>query len=158
MARYLEGKIGYWPELIDTLFEIRDERYPNGWLDEDGMSNHNNYDVATLFQLGWSEMHADQRQRARAELDRLLDWCLKIAIAPNGRFLTRAKGESLAEGYYFAIAFLDTVGYFDQAKRFWTDRAFPGMPALRARLERHVLGLHRDDPMARMALARLSPP
>ena len=158
MARYLEGRIGYWPQLIDTLLEIRDERYPNGWLNEDGMSNHNNYDVATLFQLGWSDMHADQRQRARSELDRLLDWCLKTAIAPDGRIVARAKGESLAEGYYFAIAFLDTVGYFDEAKRFWTDRAFPGMPALRARLERHVLGLHRGDPMARMALARLSSP
>jgi hypothetical protein len=34
MARYLEGAIGYWPQLIDTLLSIRDHRYPNGWLDE----------------------------------------------------------------------------------------------------------------------------
>jgi hypothetical protein len=34
MARYVEGRIGHWPQLIDTLFSIRDERYPNGWLDE----------------------------------------------------------------------------------------------------------------------------
>ena len=158
MARYLEGKIGYWPELIDTLIEIRDDRYPNGWLDEEGLTNHNNYDVATLFQLGWPELRADQRQRACAELDRLLGWCLATAIALDGTVVARAKSESLAEGYYFTIAFLDTVGYFDPAKRFWTGRAFPEAPALRAGLERHVRQLYQGDPMARMALDRLSPP
>ena len=156
MARYLEGRIGYWPHLIDTLIEIRDDRYPNGWLDEEGLTNHNNYDVATLFQLGWPQLRTDQRQRVGAELDRLLGWCLATAIAPDGTAVARAKSESLSESYYFTIAFLDTVGYFDPAKRFWTDRAFPEAPALRSRLERHVRRLHHADPMARMALERLS--
>jgi hypothetical protein len=158
MARYLEGRIRYWPQLMDTLIEIRDDRYPNGWLDEQGLTNHNNYDVATLFQLGWPELRADQRQRARVELDRLLDWCLATALAPDGTVVARAKSESLPESYYFTIAFLDTAGYFDPAKRFWTDRAWPEAPALRARLERHVRRLHDGDPMVRMALDRLPPP
>jgi hypothetical protein len=156
MARYLEGQIGYWPELIDTLFEIRDDRYPTGWLDDDGMTSHNNYDVATLFKLGWPVMREDQRRRASAELDHLVDWCLATAIAADGSVVARAKSESLAEGYYFTIAFLETVGYFDPAKRFWTDRAFPEAPALREQFARHVSRLHRGDPMARMALERLS--
>jgi hypothetical protein len=157
MARYLEGGIGYWPRLIDTLFEIRDDRYPNGWLDDDGMTSHNNYDVATLIKLGWPEMREDQRRRASAELDRLVGWCLATAIAPDGS-VARAKSESSAEGYYFTIAFLDTVGYFDPAKRFWTDRPFPEASALREQLARHVTRLHQSDPMARMALERLSEP
>ena len=84
MARYLDGRIGYWPQLIDTLLTIRDDRYPNGWLDEAGMTSHNNYDVAVLFQLGWAQMRPDQRRRARREIDRLLSWCLGTAIAPDG--------------------------------------------------------------------------
>jgi hypothetical protein len=155
MARYLDGKIGYWPKLIDTLFEIRDDRYPNGWLDDEGLTSHNNYDVATLFKLGWTEMGEDQRRRACTELDRLVGWCLATAIAPDGSVVARAKSESLAEGYYFTIAFLETVGYFDPAKRFWTDRAFQGAPALRRQLARRVSQLHQGDPMARMALDRL---
>ena len=158
MARYLEGRIGYWPKLIDTLIEIRDDRYPNGWLDEEGLTNHNNYDVATLFRLGWPDLRVDQRQRACAELDRLLGWCLANAIAPDGTVVARARSESLPESYYFTIAFLDTVGYFDPAKRFWTDRPFPEAPALRAQLERRVRQLYDGDPMARMALERLLPP
>ena len=155
MARYLKGRIKYWPELIDTLIEIRDDRYPNGWLDEEGMTSHNNYDVATLFQLGWPELRENQRRRARAELDRLVGWCFATAIASDGSVVARAKSELLAESYYFTIAFLDTVGYFDPAKRFWTDRAFPDARGLRSQLVRHVSELHRSDPMARMALERL---
>jgi hypothetical protein len=155
MARYLKGKIGYWPELIDTLIRIRDDRYPNGWLDEVGITSHNNYDVAVLFQLGWPKMRSDQRRRAEQELSRLLDWCLTTAIARDGEIVARAIGESLPESYYFTIAFLDTVGYFDPAKRFWTDRAFPEAPVVRARLESHLSRLHQADPMTRMAYQRL---
>jgi hypothetical protein len=155
MARYLEGRISYWPRLIDTLFEIRDDRYPNGWLDDEGLTSHNNYDVATLFKLGWEQMSGDQRHRASAELDRLLGWCLQTAVVSDGTVVARAKSESLTEGYYFTVSFLDTVGYFDPAKRFWTDRAFPEAPTLRAWIERHIRRLHPNDPMVRMALERL---
>ena len=155
MARYLEGAIGYWPQLIDTLFAIRDRRYPNGWLDEIGMTSHNNYDVAVLLHFGWPQMRLDQRCRAEQELARQLDWCLTIAIAPDGEIVARAHGESLPESYYFTIAFLDTVGYFDPAKRFWTGLDFPEAPALRAGLEDRLLMLPQADPMTRMAFARL---
>jgi hypothetical protein len=155
MARYLEGAIGYWPQLIDTLLSIRDRRYPNGWLDEIGMTNHNNYDVAVLLQFGWPHMRPDQRRRAEQELTRLLDWCLTTAISPNGEIVARAAGESLPESYYFTTAFLDTVGYFDRAKRFWTEMEFPNAPPLRAHFEDRLLMLPEGDPMTRMAHARL---
>lgn len=155
MARYLAGRIGYWPQLIDTLLAIREERYPNGWLDDEGMTSHNNYDVAVLFSLGWPQMRPDQRDRAGHELARLVDWCLETAIAPDGTVLARAVGESLPDSYYFAIAFLDTVGFFDPAKRFWTDRGFPRAAMLRDRLEHRVRALHPNDPMVPLALARL---
>jgi hypothetical protein len=66
-------------------------------------------------------MPADQRRRGEQELARLLDWCLTTATAPDGEIVSRAVGESLPESYYFTIAFLDTVGYFD--RRVVLDRA-----------------------------------
>jgi hypothetical protein len=155
MARYLDGRIGHWQPLIDTLLNIRDDRYPNGWLDDEGITSHNNYDVAVLFQLGWDQMRDDQRRRAQREIDRLLSWCLGTAIAADGEVVARAVGESLPESYYFTVAFLDTVGFFDPSKRFWTERGFPEAAALTALLERQILRLHQGDPMARMALERL---
>jgi hypothetical protein len=157
MARYLEGRIGYWPQLIETLLKIRHGRYPNGWLDEVGMTSHNAYDVAVLFQFGWPYMSAHQRRQGAAELARLLEWCSSTAIAADGEILVRAIGESLPESYYFTIAFLDTVGFFDRAKRFWTDRDFPHASALRNVLANHLLILPQGDPMVRMARERLSP-
>ena len=155
MARYLEGRIGHWPRLIDTLLAIRDDRYPNGWLDDEGVTSHNNYDVAVLFGLGWPQMRPDQRRRARRELGRLLHWCLDTAIAPDGTVIARAVGESLPDSYYFTTAFLDAVGFFDPARCFWTAREFPEAPAVRAGLEARIRELHAANPMARMALARL---
>jgi hypothetical protein len=155
MARYLKGKIGYWPRLIDTLLAMREGRYPHGWLDEVGLTSHNNYDVAVLFQLGWSEMRADQRRSARREIYRLLDWCLETAIAADGTVVARAAGESLPESYYFTISFLDTVGFFDPAERFWTDRSFARAEALRERLESRLLTLDQSQPMTQMAFDRL---
>ena len=155
MARYLEGAIGYWPQLVDTLFAIRDRRYPNGWLDEIGLTNHNNYDVAVLLQLGWTHMRADQRRQANQALAGLLDWCLTTAISPDGEVVARAVGESLPESYYFTIAFLDTVGYFDATRRFWTELDFPEAPTVRERLKERLLMLPQSDPMVRMACERL---
>jgi hypothetical protein len=155
MARYLEGGIGYWPQLIDTLIAIRGNRYPNGWLDEIGLTNHNNYDVAILFQLGWSHLQSEQRQHGEQEIARLTDWCLTTAITPDGEIVARATAESLPESYYFTIAFLDTVGYFDCRKRFWTERDFPDAPRLAARLENRLEMLPQSDPMVRMARERL---
>jgi hypothetical protein len=156
MARYLEGKIGHWPQLIDTLFSIRDYRYPHGWLDEEGMTPHNNYDVAVLLKLGWPNMRVDQRRRGMQEIVRLLDWCLTMAIASDGAIRVRAAGETLSESYYFTIAFLDTVGYFNSRNCFWTDRSFPDAAVVRTKLEPHLRRLREGDPMARMALERLS--
>ena len=125
------------------------------WLDEIGMTNHNNYDVAVLLQFGWPHMRLDQRRRAEDELTRLLDWCLTATITPAGEIAARAIGESWPESYYFTIAFLDTVGYLDQTKRFWTQLGFPEAPAVRERLKDRLLTLPQGDPMVRMACERL---
>jgi len=101
-------------------------------------------------------MRADQCRRAEEELAGLLDWCLTTAISPDGEIVARAVGESLPESYYFTIAFLDTVGYFDPRRRFWTELDFPEAPALRERLKDRLSMLPQSDPMVLMACERLS--
>jgi hypothetical protein len=100
-------------------------------------------------------MRPDQRRRAEEELTLLLDWCLAAAITPAGEIVARAIGESWPESYYFTVAFLDTVGYFDRTKRFWTQLGFPEAPAVRERLKNRLSTLPQSDPMVRMAWERL---
>jgi hypothetical protein len=154
MARYLDGEIGCWPLLVDTLLRIRDRRYPNGWLDEDGITAHNAYDVATLFRLGWRHMDSAQRLRAAVELARFSGWCLSTALASDGRVMARARGEALPESYYFTIALLDAAGFFDPAP-FWRQQPFAEAAALRPLLARQLRRLAPGNAMTRMALARL---
>jgi hypothetical protein len=157
IARYLDGDIDYWPTLIDTLLSIKNDIYPNGWLDDEGMTSHNNYDVATLFQLGWPRMREGQQLRARQEIGRMLDWCLREGLAPDGTVLHGASGESLPDTYYFTAAFLDVVGYFDRTKRFWTDAEFPDAETLRQGMHARIAGLDQTDATVRDALKRLGP-
>ena len=99
-------------------------------------------------------MPAEQRVRAAQEIRRVADWCLQTAIAPDGTVVPRAVGESLPNSYYFTLAFLDVIGYFDPKGRFWTDRDFPEVEAVTAKLRAHVLALDQEDPMTKWVLER----
>ena len=153
MASYLGGRIGHWPELADTLLRIRNDRYPDGWLDPEGMTSHNNYDVVTLFRFAWPEMRPEQRQRAAEEIRRMADWCLTTAIAPDGTVWCAPSANS-CRSYYFTLAFLDVIGYFDPKGRFWTHRDFPDVEATTQKLKSRVLALDQEDPMTKWALER----
>jgi hypothetical protein len=156
MARYLDGAIDHWSELVDHLIAIKNQPYPRGWLDSNGMTSHNAYDVATLFRLGWPKLRPDQRPAVAAEIAGLVDWCLGRALGPDGTIRTRADGESWPDALYFTAAFLDEAGILDPVKRYWTDRAFPEADRIRAGLAEQARKLPPDDPMARAALERLS--
>lgn len=156
MASYATGAIRYWPALLDTLLRIKDQRYPNGWLEDDGMSNHNNYDVVRLFRLGWREAREEQRRQARVEIQRMLDWFLATSLAPDGQIVQGGSDDdSRAATYYFAASFLDEIGYFDPGKRFWTDRGFGGAEEIRQRLLRVIRQLDQTDPDVKSALEKL---
>jgi hypothetical protein len=155
LASYLDGAIGHWEKLADALLRIKSDTYPNGWLDSDGMTNHNNYDVVALFKWGWPQMRTDQRQAASAEIAAMLDWCLTKSILPDGTVQPTESGDSVPDNYYFAAAFLETIGYFDAGKRFWTDRTLPDGGKLRDQLRQQVESFDHSNPLVPAALRRL---
>ena len=87
----------------------------------------------------------------------MLDWALTRSIGADGEIAPTAAAEPLGDMYYFAAAFLDTIGYFDKRKRFWTDEEFPQAERLRAALEAKVRLMASDAPFAGATLARLAP-
>ncbi|MBI1777809.1 MAG: hypothetical protein HYR63_20910 [Proteobacteria bacterium] len=135
IVSYLKGQVPDWPQLIDTTLQIKDQRYPRGWLNRDGYMNHHNMDVVEIFRLGWPHASPEQRQAMGREIDRMLDWCLGQSWQPEGSFRMTGYDDSLEASYYFGTSFLARVGFFDQSRRFWTDRELPASEDIKAALQ-----------------------
>ncbi len=135
---YLDGAVPDWPRIIDTTLAIKDRAYPTGWLSSGTYLNHNNMDVARIFELGWAHASAEQRAAIRVELQKSLDWCLRESLKPDGSFVILEADDSLETSVYFGTQFLARVGYFDKARRFWTDAEFPRAQKDRARILRFI--------------------
>jgi len=122
--------VRWWPKLIDTLFKIKAGKYPQGWGDHGKLvSDHNNYDVVELFYRAWNQITPQQRQDASAAVGSLLKWCLAQSVTPNGDLVDPDKSDPIPDSFYYAASFLDTIGYFEKKKRFWTSTPLPGDPA-----------------------------
>jgi hypothetical protein len=139
---YLEGKVSDMAKVIDTALALKDVNTPAGWLYDGAYWNHNNMDVAVLFRYGWREADATQRQAMKAEMEKMLHWCLAESLQPDGSFRPILPDASLEEANYFGATFLARIGYFDASRRFWTDAAFPDADAVRRRIidnvNRHI--------------------
>ena len=135
IVNYLKGQVSDLDKVGGTLLELKDQEYPIGWRTDGSYSTHNNMDVVVLFQYAWPHMNELQRQAASVEIEKMLRWCLKESVLPDGSFRASTGGEdSLEENEYFGVAFLARAGYFDGSKRFWTDQPFPEADNLRRRL------------------------
>jgi hypothetical protein len=134
VAKYLNGRVGEWPTIIATTLAIKDRRYPRGWLTPKGYMNHHNMDVVELFRMGWPDAGPEQREAIRAEIGRMLDWCLAQSVTPEGGFRMDGYDDSLEASYYFGTTFLVRAGFFDKKHRFWTEAEFPTAGGVKARL------------------------
>ncbi|MFH1804081.1 MAG: hypothetical protein ABID63_04240 [Pseudomonadota bacterium] len=147
IVSYRKGDVKRWPEIIRTTFANRTAEYPLGWLANGEQNNHNNYDVAKIFRFGWPHMSSEQRQQASQEIACMLEWCLRFAMDEEGRFVCEGGFyNSPAACSYFGVSFLDEVGYFDEGKRFWTQRTFPGSARDAMRIHHHLAAMDPKDP------------
>jgi hypothetical protein len=109
------GDVSHWPELIRTTFALRDQAYPFGWLSDGRWTNHNNYDLARLFDYGWPHMSAAQREEAARTLQEMLTWSFAETVASDFRGF-RPNPElagSLGAEFYFGVSFLVAAGFFE---------------------------------------------
>ena len=129
MVRYVPHLVRWWPKLIDTLLAMKTDTYPQGWLNGGiEMTDHNNYDVTELFYRGWIQMLPEQRQAASTAIGEMLHWSLGQSVKDDGNLVSPDMSDPIPDSFYYAAAFLDTVGYFDRTKRFWTTSLPSGNP------------------------------
>ena len=140
---YHPDAIHDWRQIIDTTMAIRDRPYPYGWLTYGHFNNHNNYDVVRTLKLAWPHATDAEKQAIRKVIGTMLQWCLDHSLLPDGSFKPDGTFyDSLGARYYYGVSFLDEVGYWNKANRFWTDDTFAKGPstccAIKTRI--HQLG------------------
>jgi hypothetical protein len=151
---YRHGQVSYWPEIIATTLRIREEPYPFGFAG--GFTNHNNYDVAKILRYGWRWMSLDQRARAGGLINDMLRWTLSSSLQPDGSFkVVPLAFSSVDADFYFGVAFLDVVGYWDTKKRFWTKRDFPEAGSVCVLIKTKLKSLGLNSPESQSALSTL---
>jgi hypothetical protein len=117
-VKFRKGKgISHLDRIAETTLKIRELTYPNGWKPEEGgkFRDHHNYDVVQILAFCWPEMKPEQREEACGSMGEMLEWCLAESF--DGANFTTEKDPF--EALYFGVRFLDRVGYWDIAKRFW---------------------------------------
>jgi hypothetical protein len=156
LIKYRDGiGIQRWPQLIATSLAMKSGRFPYGWLEEGRyMSNHHNLDLVTLWRLGWSQATAAQKKQIQDAISQMLDFCLHQSLQPDGSF-NSPEEDTFSSAFYFGVSFLDEVGYFSKANRFWTDRTFPGSQEIRTRILERITSLKLDDSEATWAAWKL---
>jgi len=154
IVSYLEGNVDRWNQMMNTLILMRDRPYPLGWRHADGtMSNHHNYDVVKLMRLGWQHFSSENQEITRAEIRKMLDWCLNSTINPDGSFVENRSDDSLADSYYFGVSFLTQIGFFDEKYRFWTNEDFSkAAQPLKEKILKKMKSIPSDDVMMKDAI------
>ena len=93
IVNYLKGEVPDLDKVGSTLLELKDLEYPIGWLENGGYLTHHNMDVVVLFQYAWPHMNEIQRRVASGEIEKMLQWCLKDAVLPDGSFRSSTSGD-----------------------------------------------------------------
>jgi hypothetical protein len=86
-------------------------------------------------------------------------WCsgasLAESVGPDGQIRNPDKGDMAPDSYYFAAAFLDTIGFFDRSKRFWTGASFPAAETIRTGMIRELRRFNPNLTVVNDTLERL---
>jgi hypothetical protein len=153
---YRRGNVDHWPEIVETTMAIENEPYPFGWKHEGSYVNHNNYDVAKIFRYGWPHMSLEQKRRAASKIRDMLHWTLNSSLQDDGSFQTvPAFFSSVGADFYFGVSFLQTIGFWDESKRFWSRESFPEANAVCTRIKARLVAMALRTHESNTALTHL---
>ncbi|MDX1421821.1 MAG: hypothetical protein R3322_01705 [Kiloniellales bacterium] len=154
---YTKGRVEHWPQILQTTAAIESERYPYGWRHNGQFNNHNLYDVAKIYKLAWPYMSEAERSEVKEQIDKMIEWSLENTVGPDHTFKHDPTfSDSLADEYYFGVSFFDTVGYWKQSRRFWTEAPVAeDAEAMCCRLKSHITELGFEGWAADGAMSKL---
>ena len=141
----LRGNVPHLDLAAKRLLQLDDVNFPAGILFDGHYENHLNWDAVKIFRYAWPYLDDSTRQQVRAEISRMLDWCLTKSLQPDGSFKVSDLDDTVGDAYDYGVYFLRDVGYFRSGDRFWTDQDFPDSAAVRDRIEAKLKSIGTND-------------
>jgi len=147
----LKGQVDHLDLIAKRLLELDHANFPAGIRFDGHYENHLNWDAVKIFRLAWPHLDEPTRQQARAEISRMLNWCLSKSYQPDGSFKVSEMDDTAGDAYSYGVYFLREAGYFRREDRFWTDQDFPEAAAIRERIVGKLKSTGLTDPDMRNA-------
>jgi hypothetical protein len=151
----LHGDVEHKDLIARRLLQLDKVDFPAGIRFDGHYENHLNMDVVKIFRMTWPVLDESTRQQARAEISRMLDWCLTQSLQPDGSFKVSELDDTTGDAYSYGVSFLTEAGYFQRKDRFWTDQDFPESQAIRDRIRAKLKSTGLNDPNMRDAYDQL---
>jgi hypothetical protein len=140
VVRYLKGDVTDLAKVGETALAVKDLEYHVGWLEDGQYTNHNNMDAVVLFKYSWPYVDPEQKLAMTAEIQKMLEWCLRESLQADGSFKLEADDQDSAEEQtYFGAAFLSRVGFFEKSECFWTTEDFSRAAEVKQRVRNYIL-------------------
>jgi hypothetical protein len=142
----LHGDVPHLDKIAARVLKLDNVNFPAGIRFNGHYENHLNWDVVKILRAAWPSLDEATRVQGSAEIDRMLNWCLKDSLEPDGSFKVSELDDTLGDAYYYGVSFLTDAGYFDKSNRFWTDKEFLDAPALRTKILSRLRSIGLADP------------
>jgi hypothetical protein len=152
-----KGEINHLDLISKRVLELDSYEFPAGIQFNGHYENHLNWDVVKIFRYAWPYLDEPARQQVRAEINKMLDWCLKESYQPDGSFKVSDLDDTLGDAFQYGVSFLRDVGYFQRKRRFWTDQDFPQAKAVCENIRAKLKSIGLDDPGLKDAYESLPP-
>jgi hypothetical protein len=131
----LRGKVDHLDLIASRVLQLDGVNFPAGIRFDGHYENHLNWDAVKIFRYAWPYLDKSTQEQARAEISRMLDWCLTQSYQPNGSFKVSELDDTLGDAYEYGVYFLNETGYFRPQDRFWTTQDFPEAKTIREHIE-----------------------
>ena len=142
----LHGQVSHLDTIAKRTLQLDRVNFPAGVRFNGHYENHLNWDVVKILRLAWPTLDDGTRSQARAEISRMLTWCLRQSLQPDGSFKVSDLDDTSGEAYEYGVDFLAEIGYFDPKGRFWTEETFPDAENVRDRIGMKLKQTGLNDP------------
>ena len=147
----LHGQVKRLDQIAMRMVQLDSVNFPAGIRFNGHYENHLNWDAVKVFRYAWPSLNEAEKQRSRAEVSKMLHWCLTQSYQSDGSFKVSDLDDTLGDAYRYGVWFLQEAGYFNRRQRFWTDEDFPESKTVRDHIEAKLKSMGLGDPALKEA-------